>query len=132
MIGGAGLYMVKRSPPERQDAAWQYIKYLVGSSSQAQWAAGTGFIPIRKSSVTEPSLVAAWAKLPFERVAYEQVLQSPANAATAGSANGAPAQVDLAIQSAMSQLSQGVAPNSALQQAAAASNQAISAYNSRV
>jgi sn-glycerol 3-phosphate transport system substrate-binding protein len=132
MIGGAGLYMVKRSPPERQDAAWQYIKYLVGSSSQAQWAAGTGFIPIRKSSVTEPSLVAAWAKLPFERVAYEQVLQSPANAATAGSANGAQAQVDLAIQSAMSQLSQGVAPNSALQQAAAASNQAISAYNSRV
>jgi sn-glycerol 3-phosphate transport system substrate-binding protein len=132
MIGGAGLYMVKRSPAERQDAAWQYIKYLVGAASQAEWAAGTGFIPIRKSALTEPSLVAAWAKLPFERVAYEQVLASPANTATAGPANGAQAQVDLALQSAMSQLSQGLAPDAALRQAAAASNQAISAYNSRV
>jgi len=132
MIGGAGLYMVKRSPAERQDAAWQYIKYLVGSASQAQWAAGTGFIPIRKSSVNQPALLAAWAKLPFERIAYEQVLQSPANVATAGPANGAQAQVDLAIQSAMSQLSQGIAPATALHQAVATSNQAISAYNSRL
>ncbi len=132
MIGGAGLYMVKRSPPERQDAAWRYIKYLVGPAAQARWAAGTGFIPIRRSAITEPVLVDAWAKLPFFKVAYDQLLASPPSIATAGPADGAQSQVDLAVQSAMSQLSEGVSPKLALQRAAATADAAISAYNSRV
>jgi sn-glycerol 3-phosphate transport system substrate-binding protein len=131
-VGGAGLYMSKRSPPERKDAAWQYIKYLVGSAQQAQWAVGTGFIPIRKSAVTQPVLVDAWQKMPAFRIAYQQVLGSPANPASAGAVCGAQAQVDNAIQSAMSQLAEGVAPATALRGAGATANQAIASYNSRV
>jgi ABC-type glycerol-3-phosphate transport system substrate-binding protein len=104
----------------------------VGAAQQAQWAVGTGFIPIRKSAVTQPVLVDAWQKMPYFRVAYDQVLGSPANPASAGAVCGAQAQVDNAIQSAMSQLAEGVAPGTALHDAAATANQAIASYNSRV
>ncbi len=132
-VGGSGLYIVKlRSTPERQDAAWQYIKYLMQPSSQAYWAAQTGYIAVRKSAVSQPTLVQAWDSYPEYRVAYEQILASPANPATAGYVSGASTGIDNAIEAGLTALSSGTSPAAALAQAARSANSAISQYNSRV
>lgn len=132
-VGGSGLYIVKlRSTPERQDAAWQYIKFLQDPASQAYWAAKTGYIPVRRSAVSEPVLIQAWKDVPQYRVAYEQILASPADPATAGYVSGASTEVDTAIESGLTALSSGVSPGTALTQAAHTANAAISSYNSRV
>ncbi len=131
-VGGAGLYMVSKSPPERQDGAWQYIKYLIAPAQQAAWAAASGYVPVRKSAVDIPVLKARWASLPGFRVAYDQILSSPVTAATAGAVMGPASQIDTAIQDALSSVSQGRPAAASLAQAAATANQALSSYNSRV
>jgi sn-glycerol 3-phosphate transport system substrate-binding protein len=131
-VGGAGLYMVSKSPPERQDASWQFIKFLADVDQQAAWAVGTGYIPIRRSAIKVPALVQAWHTVPGYRVAYEQILASPKSPATAGAVIGAFAQVSSTINDAITSLASGANPDTALAQAASACNQAISTYNARV
>jgi sn-glycerol 3-phosphate transport system substrate-binding protein len=131
-IGGAGLYIVSKSPPARQDAAWQFIKFLNAPAQQAAWGAATGYIPIRKSAIELPAITQAWAKVPEFRVAYEQILSSPSDHATAGAVIGAFGQVSAEINNAISSLASGTKPNKALAQCASNCNQAIASYNSRI
>lgn len=130
--GGAGLYIVSKSSPEEQDAAWQFIKFLDEPAQQATWAVGTGYIPIRKSAADIPSVTQAWSSVPGYRVAYNQILSSPANYVTAGAVLGAFNQVSSAINDAITSLGSGTKPDTALATAASACNQAISSYNARV
>ena len=131
-VGGAGMFMVAQSPPERQDAAWQFMKFLNEPAQQAAWAVATGYTPVRRSATQVPALVEAWAKVPGYRVAYEEIVASPTNSATAGPVTGAFSQVGNAINDALTTLASGAKPDTALAQAAAACNQAITSYNARV
>ncbi len=131
-VGGAGLYMVNHSPPERQDAAWQYAKYLVSPEQQAEWAAATGYVPVRKSSVALPVITERWASLPGFRVAYDQILASPATPATAGAVSGPSTQVDNAIQAGLTALSSGAAPGASLAEAVRTADDALASYNARL
>jgi sn-glycerol 3-phosphate transport system substrate-binding protein len=132
VVGGAGLFLVNASPDERKDAAWQFTKFLLEPSSQATWAAGTGYVPVRQSAVGMPVLARAWSAVPGYRVAYEQVRQSPADVATAGGLSGAFADVETAIVNGLTAMANGTSPATALQQTVQASNEAISSYNARV
>jgi sn-glycerol 3-phosphate transport system substrate-binding protein len=124
--------MVSKSSPERQDAAWQYIKFLNEPSQQAEWAVGTGYIPIRKSATRLPVLTQAWSKVPGYLVAYNQILASPSNPATAGAVIGPFSQVSDTINNAISSLGSGANSDTALARAAVACNQSIASYNARV
>ncbi len=131
-IGGAGLYIVKASPPERQDAAWQFIKYLLEPSSLATWAAGTGYLPIRQSAVVSPVMQRAWRAVPGYKTAYDQLKNSPATTATAGPVSGALSQIGTDVTNMLTAIAGGQSPSSALRAAVQTSNEAISSYNARV
>ena len=131
-VGGAGLYMVSKSTDERQDAAWQYIKYLVEPPQQASWAAASGYVPVRKSAISESVLESRWSQIPEFKVAYNQILASPQSAATAGPVSGAQAQVDNAVQDGLTSISTRTSAAIALAQAASTADQAISSYDSRL
>ena len=73
LVGGGALYIVKKSAPEKQAAAWEYLKFLDDPQTQADLAAGTGYVPIRKSSVELPAIQEQWAKEPGYKVAYDQL-----------------------------------------------------------
>jgi sn-glycerol 3-phosphate transport system substrate-binding protein len=131
-VGGAGLYMVKKSTPATLDASWQFIKFLASPQSQATWAAGTGYVPIRKSALNMAPLAATLAAQPGFKVAYKQLLASPNNPATSGSVTGAAPQLGVVINNALTTLSSGGSPSSALSQATQNANSAISSYNERI
>jgi len=131
-VGGAGLYIVKKPSQASQDAAWQFIKFLTEPASQATWSVGTGYVPVRKSAVTVPSLVQAWTAVPEYKVAYHQLLTSPPNAATAGAVTGAANELDTAILDGLTAMANGTPYAQALSQAASAGNAALSSYNERV
>jgi sn-glycerol 3-phosphate transport system substrate-binding protein len=124
--------MVKKSTPDTLDASWQFIKFLVSPQSQATWAAGTGYVPIRKSALGMAPLAATVAAQPGFTVAYKQLLASPPNPATAGSVTGAAPQLLVVLNDALSTLATGGSPSSAIAQAAQGSNAAMSSYNARV
>jgi sn-glycerol 3-phosphate transport system substrate-binding protein len=131
-VGGAGLYMVSKSSDERQDAAWQYIKYLVEPAQQASWAAASGYIPVRKSATSQSVLQTRWSQIPEFKVAYDQILASPQSAATAGPVCGSQAQVDDAVEDGLTAISTGTSAVAALAQAASTADQAISSYDNRL
>jgi len=132
-IGGSGLYIVKlRATPEQQDGAWQYIQHLSTPASQAYWAAKTGYVPVRKSSLEQSILKNRWTKYPEFKVAYDQILASPVTEASSGAVLGPASTVSTDIVDALTQVSEGHSPLSALAQAATRANAAIASYNARI
>jgi sn-glycerol 3-phosphate transport system substrate-binding protein len=133
LVGGAAFYIVNKSSPAKQAAAWEYLKFLDNPQTQATFAAATGYLPIRKSSVTLPAIQQLWATIPGYKVAYDQLLTGPANTATAGPVIGDYQGVRDAVRNSWeSMISNNVKPATALAAAAKNATAAIQAYNARV
>ncbi|HWQ21820.1 MAG TPA: extracellular solute-binding protein, partial [Clostridia bacterium] len=67
---GTNIVMFGNAPKYTQrqkDAAWAYIKWFTSPHTQAVWAAQTGYMPARQSSLKDPVLVAAYAAKPETR-----------------------------------------------------------------
>jgi sn-glycerol 3-phosphate transport system substrate-binding protein len=133
LVGGGALYISKKSAPEKQAAAWQYLKFLVEPDVQAEWAAGTGYVPIRESSVDLPAIKEQWAREPGYKVAYDQLITGADDIATQGPVIGAYQAVrDAVLAGEQEMFTQGKAPNAALKSAASQADSAMQEYNSRV
>jgi sn-glycerol 3-phosphate transport system substrate-binding protein len=72
-IGGAGLYIFKKAPREKQEAAWKFIKFATSPEIQARWNIGSGYIATRKSAFDLPVMKDYTAKLPQALVARDQL-----------------------------------------------------------
>ncbi len=133
LVGGAALYISNKSSPEKQAASWQFLKFLDTAENQANFAAATGYVPIRRSSITFPAIQQQWAKTPGYKVAYDQLVTGVNNVATAGPVIGDYLGVRSAVRNAEeSMFTGGTNPDSALSSALRNANAAISAYNARV
>jgi len=131
--GGSALWVVKKSTPAKQSAAWQYITFLDSTSSQATWSAGTGYIPLRTSAAESATIQNLWATSPQFKVAYTQLTTGVETPASAGAVLGPFDDVRTAIVNAEnSMFARGVAPATALTRAQAASDALITAYNRRI
>jgi sn-glycerol 3-phosphate transport system substrate-binding protein len=133
LVGGAALYISNKSDPAKQAAAWDFSKYLNTAQVQADWAAGTGYVPVVEAATKLPAVQQLWAKDPGYKVAYDQLLTGVNNVATAGPVIGAYKAVrDAVITAEKSMFTQGVKPKVALQAAKAKANPAMVEYNTRV
>jgi sn-glycerol 3-phosphate transport system substrate-binding protein len=131
--GGSGVYISNKVPALDQAAAWTYVAYLMNTQSQATWAAGTGYIPVRKSSVQTATVQHLWATQPGYKVAYNQINNGANTPATQGSVIGPYADVRTDVVNAeISMYTQGVSPSKAVSTAESSVNQTISSYNSRL
>ncbi|HEX3947111.1 MAG TPA: extracellular solute-binding protein [Acidimicrobiales bacterium] len=131
--GGSGLYISNKVPAAQQAAAWQYITFLDSPASQATWAAGTGYIPIRKSSTKTPTVQKLWATQPGFKVAYQQLVNGATTPATAGAAIGPFTTVRKAVLTAEeSMYQQGVKPAAALKTAQKQIDSILASYNQRL
>lgn len=133
LVGGASLYIAAKSSGPKRAAAWDLTKFLTSSMTQAEWAAGTGYIPIRKSSANSKVMTELWKAEPGYKVAYDQLLGGVDNAATAGPVIGAYQAVrDVVLAAQQRMLTQGVSPQKALRDAQKLATKAMVDYNSRV
>ncbi|HUA94523.1 MAG TPA: extracellular solute-binding protein, partial [Acidimicrobiales bacterium] len=131
--GGSALFISNGVPAAQQAAAWTYETYLDSPAAQATWAAGTGYVPVRKSSVTTSTIQNLWKSDPGFKVAYTQLVTGPTSTATSGAVIGPYPTVRKDVQTAEESMYQsGVSPAKALGQAALEVNTAISSYNQRV
>jgi sn-glycerol 3-phosphate transport system substrate-binding protein len=131
--GGSGVYISNKTSPLRQAAAWQYLSYLCNTQSQATWAAGTGYIPVRKSSAQTATVQHLWVTEPGYKVAYNEINNGVNSPATSGSVIGPYAQVRTDVLNAeISMYTGGVSPANAVKNAQTNVNNTISSYNSRL
>ncbi len=50
-----------RTTPEQQRAAWQFVAWFTSPPITAEWARGTGYLPVRRSAVDQPEMKAFYA-----------------------------------------------------------------------
>ena len=128
-----GLWVAKDRPQAEQEAAWKFIKWLMEPEQQAEWFAGSGYLPVRKSSYDLPAAQQIMAKYPGFRVAKDIFLASPVTPATLGPLLGPFQDVRLTVIRALEEIVlQDRDPKEALDEAAQEANQVIEDYNQRV
>ena len=130
IIGGASLYIMKSRPPEEQQAAWEFVKYVMTPAVQAQWQSDTGYYPVRKAAYNEgPSK--EWAtKYPQFLVAIDQIRTAPQNRKSNGAVIGVFAQARARTQKMIESVLLGQATSQkALDDAVADMNAQIDKYN---
>jgi len=128
-----GLWIFNVRPKEEQEAAWKFIKWLMEPEQQAEWFAGSGYLPGSRSAVDLPAAQDVLARYPLFQVAFDLYLNAPANPATEGTILGPYQKVREAIYRGVEEMLSGIKdPDQALDDAAAGANQAIDEYNRRV
>jgi sn-glycerol 3-phosphate transport system substrate-binding protein len=131
--GGSGVYISSKVPALDQAASWVYLSYLCNTQSQATWAAGTGYIPVRKSSAATTTVQQLWTTDPGYKVAYDEINDGVNDVATSGSVIGPYDDVRIDVLNAEeSMYTAGVSPAKALANAAKAANATIATYNQRL
>jgi sn-glycerol 3-phosphate transport system substrate-binding protein len=137
LVGGAANYIVNKSSPAKQAAAYEFAKFLVADKTQSEWAAATGYVPVSKGAAALSPLAEKYATQPDYKVAYNQLLAGPINPATTGPVIGAYGSTTQGVRGAIvdgiSRMLDGkLTPEQAVANAATAANAAIDEYNSRI
>jgi sn-glycerol 3-phosphate transport system substrate-binding protein len=124
--------MSSRPEPER-DAAWKFIKWLVEPEQQAEWFAGSGYLPVRSSAYELPAAQDIIAKYPYFQVPADLFAKTATTTAALGPLIGPFQQVRDAVTEAIeSMLSGNAGPDEALDGAVKTANEAMSEYNRRL
>ena len=131
---GGFLWIFKERPKEEQEAAWKFIKWLMEPEQQAEWFAGTGYMPVSHSAIDQPAAKDVIAQYPLFQVPLDLYLNSTVTTPAAlGAVLGPFHQVREALdQGVEAMLSGAKDPVAALDDAAASADQAIEEYNQRV
>jgi len=87
--GGAGLAILTSCPEDKRPAAFKYLAFASNTEQAALWAQGTGYMPVRKSSLQSESMQAYFAANPqFETAAKQLEFTRPQDAARVFVPNG--------------------------------------------
>jgi len=128
-----GLWIINVRPKEEQEAAWKFIKWLMEPEQQAEWFAGSGYLPVSRSSIDLLAAQDAVASYPFFREALDLYLNAPATPANLTAALGPFQKVREAVYRGVEEMLSGAKdPEQALKDAASNANAAIADYNQRV
>lgn len=71
--GGGNFYLFKATPPDRQQAAWQFIKWMTSPERLAQWSIDSGYVAPRKSSWDTSAMQDYTGKYPQALTARDQL-----------------------------------------------------------
>lgn len=71
VVGGENLFVFKTTP-EREQAAFTFAEYVMGEAFQAEWAMGTGYLPVNLKARESEAYQAFVAQRPSVRVFLEQ------------------------------------------------------------
>lgn len=128
LVGGAANYVVAGNSDEVTAAVWDFITYLVTPEAQSMWAEATGYLPITAGATEIEPLASVYASDPRYRVAYDQLVNSPNDAAHAGAVIGPHRQVRAVLAGALAAVFDGADVASTLADAAAQADVLLQQY----
>jgi len=131
--GGRALWILNLRPEREQEASWKFSRWLMEPEQQAEWFAGSGYLPVNHAAVDLPVAKDVIAKYPLFQVPLDLYLKAPATPAGLGALLGPFRQVRERINQAVEAMLSGARdPDQALEDAATEDNQIIKEYNDRV
>jgi len=127
------LWIMSARPEAERDAAWKFIKWLVEPEQQAEWFAGSGYLPVRNSAYDLPAAKDIIARYPQFQIPVDLFAKTATTSAALGPLLGPFQQVREAVAGAIeSMLSGAASPDEAMEAAVKNGNDAISDYNRRM
>ena len=75
--GGRVLWILNLRPEREQEAAWKFIKWLMEPEQQAEWFAGSGYLPVNHKAVDLPAARDVIAQYPQFQVPLDLYLDGP-------------------------------------------------------
>ncbi|MCC6442022.1 MAG: ABC transporter substrate-binding protein [Armatimonadetes bacterium] len=67
---GANIAVFKTTP-EKEAAAWEFVRWFAARDRTARWSARSGYLPVRQSAAESPEMQAAWKKDPLGKTAFD-------------------------------------------------------------
>ena len=127
------LWISKDVPEAEQQAGWKFIKWLMEPEQQAEWFAGSGYLPVRNSSYDLPAAKEIMAKYPEFGTGVDVFRSSPVTPATLGPMLGPLKEVREAVLRQLQEtIVNGKDPIQAINDAAEEANKIIEDYNRRI
>lgn len=68
-----GNIAVLKSTPEKQLAAWLFLKWFSDTEQTADWAVKSYYMPVRKSAASAQALKDFWAKIPQAKQGFDLI-----------------------------------------------------------
>jgi multiple sugar transport system substrate-binding protein len=72
VMGGENLFIMK-TMPEREQAAWKFLEYVLSEEFQTEWALGTGYLPINLAAQKSQKYQSFIAEQPTLKVFLNQM-----------------------------------------------------------
>ncbi len=133
VVGGASIWLTADHPQEELEAAVDFMIFLGNTQNSVNWHKGTGYFPIRYSSIDQLEAEGWFDQNPFFRTAFDQLTNTVEGYATSGALLGNFLEVRTIIEeAAQSVIDSGVDPLEALTEADARADESLAAYNEAV
>lgn len=78
-VSGSCLVMFDSGEALRKEASWYFLQYLTSANVQADFAAGTGYIPCNAAALETDAYKAAVEATPAYKTVYDQLTNTPAS-----------------------------------------------------
>ena len=130
VIGGASLWLMGDKPAEEQQAALDFVLYMTNTENMVSWHKLTGYYPVRNSSVEALEAEGWFEENPNYRVAFDQLLNTQVNSATAGALSGNMQELRVITEETMQRIFNGAAVDAELERAAELAEARLAEYNS--
>ncbi len=72
-IAGTNVVIFAKASKEEQEAAWEFIKWFTDTEQTARWAAGTFYVPVRRSAFDSEILRKRFEEFPGLEDAFNQL-----------------------------------------------------------
>jgi multiple sugar transport system substrate-binding protein len=72
-IAGTNVVIFSKATERQQRAAWEFIKWFTDTDQTARWAAGTFYVPVRRSAFETEALQQRFEAFPGLRQAFNQL-----------------------------------------------------------
>ncbi|MDC7125427.1 MAG: ABC transporter substrate-binding protein [Spirochaetales bacterium] len=129
VIGGASVWIAKNHPADELEAARDFVLYMTNTENMVSWHKLTGYYPVRNSSV-EALKEEGWFDTDAKQlVAFNQLLSTKINKATAGAVAGTLLDNRTIIEEALQKIIQGADVKASLDEAKEISDAKLDEYN---
>ncbi len=122
VVGGASIWVSRDHPEDELAAAVDFVLYMTNPENMTSWAELTGYYPVRTSSVEMLGEAGQTA-------AFEQLLETQVNSATAGALLGTFEDTRIIVEEAVQRVLGGGDVESALEDAKAQADARLQEYN---
>lgn len=132
VIGGASVWLLDGHPTRELEAARDFVLFMTNTENMVSWHKLTGYYPVRNSSVDQLEAEGWFEEDPNAFTAFDQLLNTIPNSATAGALMGSFLDTRTIIEEAIQKILQGTDVETAMEEAKVLADDRLRTYNSNL